>query len=80
MRHESYEWSLYSTSVGIGTAITAAVGAAIADSMGFAFTFILVSALSFIGCSLLFSLEEKSEKEKIKAMHMKREKLLNERY
>lgn len=54
--HESYEWSLYSTSVGIGTALTGALGGFLATYAGFKVTFLVVSFLALIGCLLLFAL------------------------
>jgi DHA1 family quinolone resistance protein-like MFS transporter len=62
-QHESFEWSLYSTLTGLGTALTAAVGAAIAEFAGFTPTFVLVGALSLAGCLTLLGLERKKEKE-----------------
>jgi len=61
-KHESYEWSLYSTLVGLGTAATAAVGAVIAQFIGFKFTFALVGALSLIGCLILLWISEKQKR------------------
>ncbi|MEK6900008.1 MAG: MFS transporter, partial [Nanoarchaeota archaeon] len=65
---ESFEWSLYSTFVSIGTAITAVVGAAVAEFIGFHLTFVLVGIMSLIGCGILFKLQkcriEKVSKEK----------------
>lgn len=52
---ESFEWSLYSTITGLGVAITAAIGAAIAEFAGFEFTFIFVGIISLIGCFILFN-------------------------
>ena len=57
---ESFEWSLYSTLTGIGSAATAAIGAAISQFIGFAYTFVLVSMLSLTGCLILFCLESGS--------------------
>lgn len=54
--HESYEWSLYSTSVGIGMAFTGALGGFLATYVGFRVTFLLVSLLALIGCLLLLGL------------------------
>ena len=69
-KQESYEWSLYSTLTGLGTALTAAVGAAIANYFGFKTTFLLVGIISLIGWSILFGLEVKKEKlSKIKNIH-----------
>lgn len=60
--NESFEWSLYSTLTGLGTALTAAVGAAIAEIMGFTYTFIIVGLMALLGCSVLFFMEAKKEK------------------
>lgn len=65
-RHESYEWSLYSTVTGIGTAATAAIGAAIAELVGFAYTFALVGIVTIMGGAILFALE-KHERKRPKA-------------
>ncbi len=61
-KHESFEWSLYSTLTGFGTAATATIGAAIAQFIGFSYTFILVGILSLIGCFILFGLEKRRGK------------------
>lgn len=63
-KHEGFEWSVYSTAVGIGTAITAAIGAAIAQFVGFQMTFLLVGAMSLIGCFILFGLENENHKKR----------------
>ncbi len=54
--HESFEWSSYSALTGFGVAITGVVGAAIAEFIGFTYTFILTSATAFVGCLILFKL------------------------
>ena len=61
-KQESFEWSLYSTLTGLGTAATAAVGAAIAQFVGFKFTFALVGVMSLIGCFILLWLNEKNKR------------------
>lgn len=63
--HESFEWSLYSTLTGLGTAATAAIGAAIAEFAGFTYTFIVVGIMSLLGCFILFGLERKRELKRI---------------
>jgi DHA1 family quinolone resistance protein-like MFS transporter len=78
--HESFEWSLYSTLVGAGAAITAGIGAALAQYIGFNFTFLLVAIFSFFGFLLLFGLgPQKDRKGKISSTqyHIKR-KVLNQ--
>jgi MFS family permease len=59
---ESFEWSLYSTLTGLGTALTAVVGAAIAEFLGFIWTFAFVESLVLIGFVVLLNLEKKEEK------------------
>lgn len=74
-KHESFEWSLYSTLVGIGVALTAIVGAAIANFFGFEFTFLLVWFMALIGCFILIGLERKEEKlDKVKFIHYHRKR------
>jgi len=53
---ESYEWSLYSTMVGIGTAVSAFIGGFVAQYIGFQLTFALVGVFAIIGCGFLFVL------------------------
>ena len=53
---ESYEWSLYSTLAGIGTAISAFIGGFVAQYIGFQLTFALVGVISLAGCFFLFVL------------------------
>ncbi len=60
---ESSEWSLYSTATGLGTAATAAIGAAVAEIAGFVITFLLVGIMSIVGCGILFWLEKEEEKK-----------------
>lgn len=81
-KHESFEWSIYATLTGLGTASTAIIGAAIAEFIGFAYTFFFVGVLSLIGCLILFGLEMKRTKiSKIKFAHYhKRRKLVHRRH
>jgi len=62
--HESFEWSVYSTSVGIGTAAMAMTGAAVAQYLGFNITFLIVGFMALIGWGFLFSLEIKRKNKK----------------
>ena len=59
-KHESFEWSLYSTLTGLGIAFTATIGAAIAEFVGFVYTFVFVGIMSLISCFILFGLERKN--------------------
>ncbi len=60
-QHQSFEWSLYSTLTGLGTAATAAIGAAIAEYIGFIYTFALVGIMSLWSCLILLGLENKQD-------------------
>ncbi len=57
-----FQWSIYSSSVGLGTAITAAVGAWLASTTSFEVVFILTGLISIIGLLCLFKLERKALK------------------
>ena len=46
-KRESFEWCLYSTFVGIGTAVSAAVGGILAEYIGFRLTFAVVGAIAY---------------------------------
>ncbi|MEK6809283.1 MAG: MFS transporter [Nanoarchaeota archaeon] len=63
-KQESFEWSFYSTCISIGTAITAAIGAAMAEFVGFTITFLVVWAMSLVGFGILFFLERKERKKR----------------
>ena len=56
-RHESFEWSMYSTVVGVGTAITATAGAAVAQYINFTAAFVMVGIMTIIGALMLLRLE-----------------------
>jgi len=54
----SFDWSLYSTLTGIGTGVAALTGAGIAQFFGFTYAFLVVGALSLLGCVILFKMEK----------------------
>ncbi|MBI2124384.1 MFS transporter [Candidatus Pacearchaeota archaeon] len=62
-KHRGFEWSLWSTSVGIGTAITAYIGAVVAQNIGFRNLFFIVSGISFAGLVVLFFISRKYLKD-----------------
>ncbi len=66
---ESYEWSIYITLVGLGIALSGLIGAAIASFFGFRTAFVIVGILTLIAAFILFNLEMKDHKEKIKIHH-----------
>lgn len=57
-KHEGYEWGIYNTSVGLGAAGAAAIGAWLVKQFGFTNIFILVGILSFIGSFVLLFLRK----------------------
>lgn len=57
---ESFQWSVYSTSTGLGTAATGAGGAALASLAGFYATFIMAGLLCLLGCVALILMERRS--------------------
>jgi len=57
---ESFEWSIYHTSTGVGAAATGAAGAAVASHMGFSATFLMAGMLCVLGCLVLLVLERRS--------------------
>jgi DHA1 family quinolone resistance protein-like MFS transporter len=60
---ESFQWSIYHTSTGMGTAATGAAGAAVASQMGFSATFMLAGMLCILGCLVLLVLERRSARK-----------------
>lgn len=58
-KHEAFEWSLYSTLTGVGAALSAALGAGLAQVAGYPVTFMAVGILSLIGCGILLQLNRK---------------------
>ncbi len=63
-KRESFEWCLYSTTVAVGTSISAVLGGAIAEYIGFRYTFVFVGIISMIGCVILFSLRKTIKRKK----------------
>lgn len=62
----SFEWSLRSVFVGVGSAIAGAFGGTLADFWGFKSVFILIGILSFIGSIILIFLNPYLYKERKK--------------
>jgi len=58
-KHQGWEWSVWGTGVGFGTAATAYLGAIIAEELGFNFVFYVVGIFSLLGMGLLFFLSKK---------------------
>jgi MFS family permease len=53
-----FQYALYSSSLGIGTAITAAVGGLLAEKVSFKLVFALTSILAILGLLILFRLNK----------------------
>jgi MFS family permease len=56
-KHKGFEYTLWSTGVGIGCAITAYLGAEVAELVGFKYLFFLVGAIAVLGFLLLIILD-----------------------
>jgi len=56
-KHRGFEYTIWSTGVGLGTAITAYFGAKIADILGFRALFLVVGAVALAGFVLLIILD-----------------------
>mgnify|MGYP001596762622 CR=1 FL=1 len=63
-----FEWSLYSTAIGIGSGVAAYVGGYLADTFGFNTVFVVVGIISFIGSTCLLLLR----KEILMSHHLKK--------
>jgi len=59
---ESFQWSVYSTSTGLGTALTGALGAGMAGILGFTATFLMAGGMCVLGCLALFVMENRSSR------------------
>lgn len=77
--HESFEWSLYATSVGIGAAVAGTLGAVFAQLFGFVVTFLLVGAFALCGCFILFALEKHEPVQKVPVKHYHRRRKASHR-
>lgn len=60
--HEGYDWSVYSSLVMVGTAISASIGAGMAQYLGFKFTFLLVGIFAVISIIILMGLDKEVER------------------
>ena len=56
-KHRGFEYTIWATGVGLGTALAAYLGAEFADKLGFDYLFYLVGAISFLGFLLLIVLD-----------------------
>lgn len=61
-KRESFEWAVYSTSVGLGTALAAFAGAGLASMIGFKKVFFIVGIFSIASVIILFFLGKPRKK------------------
>jgi MFS family permease len=57
-KQSGYQWSVYNSSVSIGTAVTAAAGAWLAEVIGFQWVFAITGVISIFGLLILFKLDK----------------------
>jgi len=63
---EAYEWSVYGTVIGLGTAVTALVGGAIVQRFGFNYLFLATFIICMIGSTVLVFIPPEHFKNKIR--------------
>ncbi len=63
-KHKGFEYSLWSTGIGIGAATAAFLGAKIAESLGFKILFLTVGFFAFLGFLLLLFLDVRHRRGK----------------
>ena len=61
-KRENFEWAFHSTAIGIGTALSAYLGAALVHIIGFRLLFLVVFALTITGTLILFFLGKTKKK------------------
>jgi len=55
----AYEWSIYDVLIGIGMALTAAIGGYVAEKLGFGVLFASVGVLTIVGSIVLFAIHDR---------------------
>jgi DHA1 family quinolone resistance protein-like MFS transporter len=76
---ESFEWSLYSTTTGIALAFSAAIGASVAQWLGFQATFLIVGSFSIIGCLTLLKMEYRKAREAKRIHRLEKERTFHQK-
>lgn len=62
-KHRGFEYAIWSTGVGVGTALAAFLGAEIANIIGFKYLFFIVGLIAFLGFLLLIILDRIERKK-----------------
>jgi len=70
-KQSGWEWSIYSSSVGFGTAAAALAGSQLAMRFGFTPIFITVGIFAIVGCFILLGLFRKELKNHIRTVEAK---------
>lgn len=73
-RHKGFEYTLWSTGVGIGAALAAVSGAKIAETLGFKTLFFAVGGIALLGFLLLIFLDRIEMRDQNKQERFKRRK------
>jgi len=73
-RHRGFEYAVWSTGVGLGTALAAFIGAKIADILGFRILFFFVGGIALLGFGILIVLDSIEGKEFRKQVRLKQRK------
>lgn len=63
-KHKGFEYAIWSTGVGAGTAVTAFIGAEVAEALGFKILFFVVGVFAFMGFLLLIILDHLEYRKK----------------
>jgi len=63
-KHKGFEYAIWSTGVGAGTAVTAFIGAKVAEALGFKILFFVVGVFAFMGFLLLIILDHLEYRKK----------------
>ena len=71
---KGFEYSIYSTAVGVGTALAAFFGAKIADAFSFRTLFFVVGGIAFLGFLLLIMLSSIESKDLKRAERERKKK------
>jgi len=72
-RHTGFEYAVYSTSIGLGAAVAAFLGAKVAEAFGFKALFFTVGGVAFIGFLILVILDG------IEGKDLRREERINQK-
>ena len=61
-KRPGFEWSVYSTILGLGTGTSAYLGALLVDTIGFKYVFLIMGICAILGMLILFKLTKENIK------------------